>query len=307
MVTHLDNQAATQIESRALNPAENDLPVLVIKPPTGWLQLNLKEMWISRELLYFITLRDLKVKYKQALLGIAWAVVVPFSQMVIFGTIFGKVANLPTNGIDPYLFYLAGLVPWQYFANSLTMASQSMIMQPALLTKVYLPRLFIPAGSCMATLIDFIIALVLLFIIMAFFHVVPALTTFFIPLLMVIALLATLGVSFFFSALNVKYRDVKFVIPFLIQMWMYITVLLPLTSIPEGLWRYLYGLNPMAVVVEGTRWCLMHHYMYADEALTVPLPFPWVLLVMGIPTAIILFLFGLYYFKRLERSFADLV
>jgi lipopolysaccharide transport system permease protein len=292
-----------------LKAISEGLPVIHIRPLKGWIPLDLGEMWQYRELLYFLTWRDIKVKYKQTLLGFAWAILVPFTTMIIFGTIFGKVAKLSSNGLNPYLFYLAGLVPWQYFANSLTMSSNSLVGQANLLTKIYLPRLFIPLSSCIASIVDFMVAFVILLLMMFYFKIVPAVTIFLIAVLILIAFATALGAGLFFSALNVKYRDIRYVIPFLVQTWMYCSVLIPFSSIPKswGTLRYVYGLNPMAGVIEACRWCLMHHEMFLDEARTIPVPSPWGLLATGLPVAIFILLFGLYYFKRMERVFADIV
>ena len=326
--------------------ALDDLPVTRIRPPKGWISLDLGEMWQYRDLLYFLTWRDVKVKYKQALLGFAWAVIVPLANMFIFGLVFGRIAQLETDGVDPYLFYLAGLVPWQYFAGSITMSSNSLVAQANLLTKIYLPRIFIPLGTCLANFVDFAIAFIILLAMMFCMRIVPAATILVIPPLMLGAFATAIGVGLLFSALNVKYRDVKFVVPFLIQMWMYCTVTIPYTTVAEklGTWRYVYGLNPMAAVVEGTRWCLLHHEMTKTTATDTilegsrvpetlasgqevlvrtledqstqlvlrevtksPVDMPWELFWTGLPTALVLLLFGLYYFKRMERMFADVV
>lgn len=286
-----------------------DIPIISIQPPKGWMSLNLGEMWQYRDLLYFLTWRDVKVKYKQAFLGFTWAVIVPFSNMVIFGTIFGKVAQLPSDGLNPYLFYLAALVPWQYFANSLTTASTSLVGQSHLLTKIYLPRLFIPMGACIANLVDFTIAFVILVVMMFAMKIVPAATIIFIPLLIFIAFATALGAGTFFAAMNVRYRDIGYVVPFLIQMWMYCSVLLPFSQLPEkwGMWRYFYGINPMVSVVESTRWCLMHQRMFLDNEKTIPVAAPLGLLIVGITSATVLLIVGLYYFKHMERTFADIV
>lgn len=287
----------------------DEIPVISIRPPKGWMSLNLGEMWQYRDLLYFLIWRDVKVKYKQALLGFAWAVIVPFSNMVIFGTIFGKVAKLPSDGLNPYLFYLAALVPWQYFGNSLTTASTSLVGQSHLLTKIYLPRLFIPMGACIANFVDFTIAFAILVVMMFSLKIVPAATIIFIPLLILIAFATALGAGTLLSAMNVRYRDIGYVVPFLIQMWMYCSVLLPFSQLPEkwGTWRYFYGINPMVSVIEGTRWCLMHHQMFLDEEKTIPIAAPLGLLIVGVISAAALLTAGLYYFKRMERTFADIV
>ncbi len=328
------------VEIRSIDP-----PVTRIAPPKGWMSLNLRELWQYRDLLVILTIRDVKVKYKQAFLGIAWAVIVPVMTMVVFGTVFGKVANMPSDGLDPYLFYLAGLVPWQYLANSLTLASNSMIGQVNLLTKIYMPRLFMPMSACLANIVDFSIAFILLLIMMLYQNIIPASTIIFIPLLVILLFIIAFSVSLFLSALNVKYRDIKFVVPFLIQIWMYCSVLLPFSKIPKslGIWRYLYGLNPMAGVIEGFRWCMLRHKMFVTETTetvltgsripekvaenqeiivnvledqttqivlrqidSIPVDPPFILLGMGLCVSLGLLLFGLYYFKHLEKMFADI-
>ncbi|MDX9755281.1 MAG: ABC transporter permease [bacterium] len=283
------------------NATPFETPFMVIEPPKGWFQVNWHEVWQFRELLYFLTWRDVKVKYKQALLGFAWAVIVPITNMLIFGTIFGQVAELPTGGVDPYIFYLVGLVPWQYFATAVNMASQAMVSQQDLLTKIYLPRLFLPAAACIANLLDYGLAFVVMIVLMLCMQVVPAATTLLVIPIMLVAILTALGVGLFFAALNVKYRDIKFVIPFLVQIWMYVSILLSYSQLPEswGAWRYLYGLNPMAVVIEASRWAMLSHIMTETP--------PLILFVTGIPSAVFLFLFGLFYFKRMEKMFADVV
>jgi lipopolysaccharide transport system permease protein len=326
-------------------PNAETLPVIRITPPRGWISLNLSELWAQRELLFFLTWRDIKVKYKQSLLGFAWAIIVPFTQMLIFGTIFGQIARLPSDGLNPYLFYLAGLVPWQYFANALTQSSNSLVGFAQLLTKIYLPRLFIPIGSCMAGLIDFFIAFVILLVMIVGLGITPAATTILLPVLILIAFATALGAGLILSAMNVKYRDVKFIVPFLVQIWMYCSVLLPFSKIPAswGVWRYLYGLNPMAGVIEGFRWCLLHPSMSVEKIISqteidaipsklskgqqiltqvvdsetvrlilveterLPVEAPWVLIAVGLPGAAFLLVAGLYYFKRMEKMFADLV
>ena len=297
------------IKSGFEKTADTEVPVIHIRPSKGWVGLNLYEMWQYRDLLYFLTWRDVKVKYKQALLGFAWAILVPLSTMVVFGTIFGKIAKLSSDGLNPYLFYMAGLVPWQYFANSLTMSANSLIGQVNLLTKIYLPRLFIPLSSCIAALVDFVVSFVILVAMMLCFRIIPAATSLLLPFLILIVFAAALGVGLVLSAMNVKYRDIRYVVPFLVQMWMYCSVLLPFSKIPQnwGNWRYLYGLNPMAGVVEGCRWCLMHHKMFVDKAMTVPVQPPCLLLAIGVAVTLILLVFGLYYFKRMEKMFADIV
>lgn len=262
----------------------------------------LAEYWRYRDLLFFLTWRDVKVRYKQTLLGVAWAVLVPITQMLIFGVIFGKVAKLPSNGLDPFVFYLCALVPWQYFANALTASSGSLVAQSNLLTKVYFPRLFIPVSACVASGIDFAIAFVMMLVVLLGFGIVPSTSLALIPFLVLLLFLNAVGAGTFFAALSVRYRDVRFVVPFMVQIWMYASVLLPFSQLPEqwGVWRYLYALNPLVGVIEAFRWALLHHEMADATA-------PWMLLMLGMPVTVTLLVVGSLYFHRTERKFADVV
>ena len=284
-------------------------PIIVIEPPRGWIPLNVRELWQGRELLLFFAWRDVAVRYKQSLLGFAWAVIVPLANMLVFGTIFGRVAGLESNGISHYLFYMAGLVPWQYFSNSVTQASNSLVGYSHLLTKIYLPRLYIPMGSCIANIVDFLLAFLILLLMMFAMGAPPAATIVFVPFLVAMAGATALGIGLLLSAMNVKYRDVKFLVPFMTQMWMYASVLLPYTTVRARLGdlAWVYGLNPMAGVIEGIRWCLLHPHMFVDKERTIPVPPPWDLIATGLPAALALLVFGLYYFKRMEKMFADIV
>ncbi len=289
--------------------ATTNAEVAIIEPPRGWIPLNLRELWQGRELLFFFAWRDVTVRYKQSLLGFAWAVIVPLANMIVFGTIFGQVAKLDSDGLNPYLFYMAGLVPWQYFANSVNQSSNSLVGYSNLLTKIYLPRLYLPMGACIANLIDFVLAFAILLVMMLTMRTPPAATLVFVPLLVLIAAAMSLGIGLLLSAMNVKYRDVKFLVPFLVQMWMYASVLLPYSTVQTklGSLAWVYGLNPMAGVVEGMRWCLLHPYMFVDKARKIPVLPPWELIVTGLPVAGAIMLFGLFYFKRMEKMFADIV
>jgi len=322
-------------------------PVVRICPPRGWISLNLRELWDYRELLFFWSWRDVKVKYKQALLGFAWAILVPVIHMAILGTIFGRWARLPSDGLNPYLFYLAGVVPWSYFAGALSAASDSLVGRSNLLTKIYFPRLIMPLGACVSGLVDFSIAFAILVVMIFCLGSTPAWTIVLVPLLVLIAFGTALGAGLVLAALNVKYRDVRFVVPFLIQVWMFCSIILPFSRIPEeqyGSWRYLYGLNPMGSVVEGFRWCLLRHDMFVEtttkeridgrlvpermpkgqglevrveengktemvQTTTVRAPVqpPWILLGISSGTMLLFLVFGLFYFKRLEKMFADVV
>jgi lipopolysaccharide transport system permease protein len=282
--------------------APTALPFLRIQPQKGWIKLNLAEMWQNRELLYFLSLRDITVKYKQTLLGISWAIFNPILNTFIFTIIFGKVSKLPSDGLPYPVFYMAGLIIWKYFADALTGVSNSMVGASHLLTKIYFPRLFIPLSICIAYLIDLLIAFLLILILMTWYHLVPAVTILLLPVLVLIAMGTALGVGLFFAALNVRFRDVKMLVPFLVQIWMYGSVIFPFSRLPErwGEWRYLWGLNPMAGIVEGFRWCLLHNSMLSKEP-------PLILLAIGIPVMGLFLLGGLFYFRRVENQFADIV
>jgi lipopolysaccharide transport system permease protein len=279
-----------------------EAPITLIEPTRRLTPLLLREYWHYRDLLYFLIWRDVKVRYKQTLLGVGWAILVPLTQMVIFGVIFGKVAKLSSDGLNPFLFYLCALVPWQYFSNSVTLSSGSLVAQSHLMTKVYFPRLFIPLSACLASAVDLGIAFALLVGVMLCLGMLPAATVVLVPLLIVIAFAASLGTGLALSALSVKYRDVRFVVPFVVQVWMYGSVLLPFSQLPEqwGAWRYLYALNPMVGVIESFRWCLLHPEMEGVNP-------PWLLLAMGIPATLLLLAAGIRVFHRTERQFADTV
>lgn len=284
--------------------------VQVIEPPKRWVSIDWAELWQYRELFWFLVWRDIKVQYKQAVFGVGWAIVGPLAGAIIFAVLFGRVARLSTDGIAPTIFYLAGLTIWRFFAEGLTKASASLVGSSNLLTKVYFPRLIVPTAALMKGLVDFLIAFAVLILLLLFYGIVPAPTAVLLPVLVLIAMGTALGVGLFLGALNVKYRDVGHVVPFLVQLWMYVSVILPVSAIPKtitwGSWEfpyvhYVYALNPMVGVVEGFRWCLCHHVMAEG---TEP---PWEIVGVGVPVTIVLLVFGLSYFKRMERMFADII
>ena len=288
--------------------------IQVIEPPRGLVAINVREIWAYRELFAFLVWRDVKVKYKQTLLGAAWAVLVPFFQMIVFTVIFGGLARIPTNGLPNPVYYMANLVIWTYFATSLSMSSQSMVGNERLLTKVYFPRLIVPLAPCLASLVDFLIAFAILIGILFCYGIVPSPAIFLLPVMVLMAFGTAAGAGLFLSALNVKYRDVRYVIPFLIQTWMYCSVIIPFSKFGEhfGRWRYLYGLNPMGTVVEGFRWCLMHHRMTVESRVGDPVvqmapEAPWMLFLMSVPVVLVMLCIGIAYFKRMESQFADIV
>ncbi len=276
--------------------------------------MNLAELWEGRELLYFLTWRDIRVRYTQALLGMAWAILVPFSQMIVFTVIFGRLAKMPSDGLPQPVFYYAALLPWTYFATALTMSSQSLVSNSAMLTKVYFPRMLMPMASCLAGLVDLAIAFVVLVLLMLVYGIPLGASALLLPVIVLIAFITALGAGLFFAALNVRYRDVRHVIPFLIQAWMFCTVILPFSKVSEdmGIWRYAYGLNPMACVVEGFRWCLLNRGMSGEgrvdhAAVSHEVIAPWGLFLVGVPVALGLLGLGAATFRRMERQFADIV
>ena len=272
------------------------VPVLFIRPSQGWISLKLGELWEYRELLYFLTWRDVKVRYKQTVLGAAWAIIQPLFTMVIFSFFFGKLARMPSDGIPYPIFSYAALVPWQFFANGLSASSNSLVGSANLIKKVYFPRLVIPISSVLSGGVDFCLAfLVLLGMILAY-GIVPTWNMVWLPLLLLLALVTALGAGLWLTAMNVQFRDVRYAVPFLIQAWMYATPIAYPSSLLDEPWRTLYGLNPMVGVVEGFRWALL-------GAETAPGP---VVLVSAV-VAVGLLIGGAFYFRRMEKTFADVV
>jgi homopolymeric O-antigen transport system permease protein len=269
---------------------------LIIRPPSGLSSIGLSELWEYRELLYFLMWRDIKVRYKQTVLGASWAIIQPFFIMVVFSLFFGKLGNIPSDGIPYPIFVYCALLPWQLFAHSLSESSNSLVSNQNLITKVYFPRLVVPISAVLSGLVDFAIAFVILLGMMVYFRVAPGIAILTLPFFIFLALVTALGVGLWLSALNVKYRDVRHTINFLIQLWLFATpVAYPSTLIPER-WRPLYGLNPMTGVVEGFRWALLGKTQG-----------PGALLTVSIVVVILLFIGGLYYFRRMEQNFADIV
>lgn len=269
---------------------------LVVRPSSGWVPLNLGELWQYRELLYFLIWRDLKVRYKQTVLGVAWAVIQPSFFTLAFSIFFGRLARIPSDGIPYPLFVFCGLLPWQLFAHALTNSSNSLVLSQRLITKVYFPRLVIPLAAALSGIVDFIFGFLVLLGLMAHYETLPTLSLLALPVFVLVALATAVGVGLWLSALNVEYRDVRYVIPFIIQFWFFISpVAYPSSLVPEE-WRLLYGLNPMVGVVEGFRWALLGKSIG---------PGPW---VAASSAVILIFLMsGLYYFRRMEKSFADVV
>ena len=267
-----------------------------IRPSRGWRAVRLREVWNYRELLFFLTLRDIKLRYKQTALGVAWAVIQPLATMAVFTVFFGKLGGLPSDGQPYALFVLVGLLPWQLFAYALTQSSNSLVNEQRLITKVYFPRMIVPVASVLSGLVDFFVAFVLVLIGMAIFGVAPTWGMLAVPLFAVFALLAALACGLWLSALNVQYRDVRYTIPFLTQFWMFLTpIAYPASMVPEA-YRPLYGLNPMVGVIEGFRWAML--------GTSAP---DWGMMAVSVTMVAVLLAGGLFYFRRMERTFADVV
>lgn len=269
--------------------------VMVITPPQGWTSLKLLDLWSYRELIGFMTWRDIIVRYKQTLLGVLWAILRPVLTMVVFSLIFGGLAKLPSDDIPYPIFSFAAILPWELFSKALSDASRSLVQNSTMITKVYFPRMILPLASVISGLVDFVIALVILLGMMFFYHITPTQNIWTLPLFLALALITSLGVGLWLSAANVMYRDVNYILPFLTQLWLYITpVAYSSTLIPDE-WQFIYALNPMAGVVQGFRWALL-----GTQA-------PDGLIWLSVGVAVLVFVTGLFYFKRMERQFADMV
>lgn len=271
--------------------------VTTIRPSRGWLGVNLSELWRYRELIYFLIWRDVKVRYKQTLLGAAWAILKPFFSMVVFSVIFGTLARIPTDDVPPPLFYYSGLLPWVFFQDGISKASNSLVTGRNLITKVYFPRLAIPLSSVIAGLVDFVLAFLVMIGMMVYYGYRPGSAIWTLPLFMLLAFITSLGGGLWLAALNVAYRDIGYVTPFLVQAWLYASpVVYSATLITGDLWQLVYGLNPMAGVVQGFRWAM----------LGVGQP-PSSFLAASVAVSLLLLISGTLYFRRMERTFADVV
>lgn len=269
--------------------------VLIIEPKKGWIPVNFREIWKFRELLYFLAWRDVKVKYKQTGIGVVWAIIQPLLAMLIFSALFGRFAGMPSDGAPYPVFVYIGLLPWTYFATVLGQSTNSVVGGSNLISKIYFPRLIIPASTAIAALIDFFIASVLLGVMMIYYGVNLSAGIFLVPLLVLITMMNALGFGLWFSALNVKYRDVQFAIPFLIQIWMFATpVIYPSSLIKEYAWLLM--LNPMGGVIEAFRAATLGH-----------MPIPWLSLGISTSVGLLVFVGGMFYFRSVERYFADVI
>ena len=302
MLVTFDKLMASEIFNQPAAPprsaAKPDAPVEIvhIAPSSGWVSLRLRELFDYRELLYFLIWRDIKVRYKQTALGASWAIIQPFFTMVVFSLFFGKLAKVPSDGVPYPIFSFAALVPWTFFATSLTNASNSLVGSANLIKKVYFPRLAIPIATVLSGLVDFAIAFGMLALLMVWYGVAPTTSVLWLPLFLLLAIATSLGVGLWLSAMNVQYRDVKYVVPFLTQFWLFATPVAYPSSLLSGQWRAIYALNPMVGVVEGFRWSLLGTNTRPGS----------IVLVSSTAAALIL-VSGAYYFRRMERTFADVV
>lgn len=267
-----------------------------IQPTKGWLSLGLRELWHYRELLLFFVWRDIKVRYKQTVLGLLWAIIQPFFTMVIFSLFFGRLARVPSDDLPYPIFSYAALVPWTFFANAVTQASNSLVVGANMIKRIYFPRLTMPIATVLAGVVDFILAFAVLLGMMLYYKLAPTANILWLPLFLLLALITALGVGFWLSAMNVQFRDVRYAVPFLIQAWLFATpIAYPSSLLPE-FWRPFYALNPMVGVVEGFRWALL-----GSE--TAPGLMVWVSALV----AVTIFATGAFYFRRMEKTFADVV
>jgi lipopolysaccharide transport system permease protein len=280
-----------------LNWQQHTAPIeTTIAPSSGWLDLNLRELWDYRELLYFLVWRDVKVRYKQTAIGAAWAILQPFLTMLVFSFFFGRLAHIPSNGLPHSVFYYSALLPWIYFASALQNATNTMVENQRVITKVYFPRLLLPMAAVTSGLVDFAFGFVVFIGMLLYHRIAPGLAILLLPLFLLLAVLTALGMGLWLSALNAIYRDIRYVVPFLIQFWMFASpVAYPSSLVPER-WRWLYGLNPMTGVIESFRWCLTGHGQP-----------PNILLAVSTVMVLLILAGGVTYFHNMEGTIADVV
>lgn len=282
--------------SKELSIKAKDSDVILLRPSKGWPSLNLRDLWRYRELIYFLTWRDIKVRYKQTVLGAAWAIIQPLVNMIVLSIIFGQLANMSTEGIPRPIFTFTALLPWGLFSKALSDAGRSMLSNRNMITKVYFPRLIIPLASVLGGVVDFTIQFIVLLGMMVYYRVYPTAAVWTLPFFLLLALVTALGFGLWLSALNVLYRDIRYILPFLTQLWMLVTpVAYSSQEVPQQ-WQLVYALNPMVGVVEAFRWAMLG---------TQTAPGPMVAVSSAI--SLLLLITGLYFFRRMERTFADMV
>jgi lipopolysaccharide transport system permease protein len=287
---------ATVPEKENTQATLNNLQRIRRQPSKGWTWPKFRELWEYRELLFFFAWRDIKVRYKQTVMGALWAIIQPFFTMVIFSLFFGRLARVPSDGLPYPVFSYTALVPWTFFANALTQASSSLVVNANMVKKIYFPRLALPIATVLAGVVDFALAFIVLLGIMLFYGVIPTINILWLPFFLILAVVTSLGVSLWLSAMNVQFRDVHYTIPFLTQAWLFATPIAYPSSMLSEPWRTVYGLNPMAGVVEGFRWALL-------GSGTAPGP----MMIVSVVVALTLFVSGAFYFRRMEQGFADVL
>lgn len=267
-----------------------------ISPSHGWVSLRLADLWEYRELLFFLTWRDIKVRYKQTVLGAAWAIIQPFFTMLVFSLFFGGLAQIPSDGVPYPVFAYAALVPWTFFANGLNQSSNSLVGSANLISKVYFPRLTVPIATVLSGVVDFALAFIVLIGMLFWYGIVPTVNVIFLPLLLLLALVTALGVGLWLSAMNVQFRDVRYIVPFLTQFWLFATPIAYPSSLLSESWQAVYAINPMVGVVEGFRWALLGTGTS-----------PGITILVSTVVALALLVSGAFYFRRMEKTFADVV
>ncbi len=292
----VDSVVEEEDVSAQIPPDIEDGPITLIKARPTWKLLDFQEIKQYRDLFYFLILREIQIRYKQTVLGGAWAVLQPLMTMVVFSLFFGRIAKIPSDGIPYPIFSFAALVPWTYFSNAVNFSSNSLVVNQAFISKVYFPRIAIPAASILSWLLDFFIALGVLFVMMAFYRIAPSPLIFMVPVLTLLMVLTAGGVGMWLAAVNVQYRDLRYAVTFLIQLWMFVSpVVYPISMVPKK-FQIIYAINPMAGIIEGFR-----------SAFLGTIDFPWVLVGVSSFVSVLIFVTGLAYFKRVERVFADVV
>jgi lipopolysaccharide transport system permease protein len=276
---------------------ETAAPLTIIEPKKGWVPIDFKEIWNYRELLYFLTKRDIKVRYKQTVLGGLWAIIQPAFTMIVFTLFFGRLAKVPSEGMPYPIFVYAGLLPWTYFANAVSGSGNSLVGSANLITKIYFPRLIVPASASLAGLLDFFIAMFVLGVLMIHYHFLPSILGIFLfPFLVGLTFLCALGVGLWLSAMNVQYRDIRYVIPFLVQIWMFVSPVIYPVSIVNKKYQWLLALNPMAGLIKAFRASILGHQAV-----------DWFLLSISTLIILLILMTGLFYFRRMEKAFADVI
>lgn len=276
--------------------SETAAPVIRIEPSHGWVSLKLRELWEYRELIYFFIWRDIKVRYKQTALGAAWAIIQPVFTMIVFSIFFGRLAKMASDGVPYPIFSYTALVPWSLFAHSLISSSNSLVSSSNLIKKVYFPRLALPISNALSGFVDFAIAFVVLLLMMVYYGIFPTFNIVWLPVFLLLATITSLGVGLWLSALNVQFRDVRYTLPFLTQFWLFATPIAYPSSLLSEPWRTLYGINPMVGVVEGFRWALLGTQTR-----------PGAIIIASFVAALSILIGGAFYFRRMEKNFADVV